>query len=93
MTYSVHDHENDSYEELTEEQALAIVKEADVHTGPYGAMGSSIDRVVYEEAEDEITVRAIRCDGRWFEVPRSQNPFISSELGNSSYEEPRNAAD
>jgi hypothetical protein len=93
ITYTLHDRVGDSYEDLTEEQALAIVKEADLHTGPYGAMGSSIDHVVYEEAEDEITVRAIRYDGRWFEVPRSQNPFISAELGNSSYEEPRDAAD
>ncbi len=89
ITYTLHDRVRDSHEELTEEKAQAIMDDAGLHTGPCGAMGSSIDQVVYEEAGDEITVRAVRYNGRWFEIPRNRNQHISHELGNSSYEEPR----
>jgi len=88
MTYSIHDRENDSYEELTEEQAQAIFDEAELHTGPFGGMGRDIDQAIYSETGDDIAVEAIRYNGAWFTVPESQSPHIEHELDKHSYEEP-----
>ncbi len=81
-TYALYDREAEHYEEIGKVQAQRIIERAELHTGPYGAIGSDIDRVLY----DNETVSAIRYRGQWFDIPEVQAPFVSAELSLHSYD-------
>lgn len=76
LTYAIHERDTDSYEEISQERAEAIINGATLHTGPYGAMGADVDAVLYA---GEI-VAAIRYRGRWLSIPETQSPHVQAEL-------------
>lgn len=85
--YTIWDRYSSEEKEISEQEALAIVKAADLYTGPYGGMGSKIDQVLYTEDEgSEPVVLAVHHAGEWLAIPESQNAFISHELSQNSYE-------
>ena len=90
-TYTLHDRPVDEYREITVDQATAISHAATLHTGPWGAMGCEIDRVLYctDDEDGEIDILAVRYAGRWLFVPPGQEPHVSSELARSYYQPPR----
>ncbi len=87
--YSLWNRQTDEEQEVTKEKAEEILKSADLHSGPYGGMGSRIDLVLYKEGpgEDDLpSVLAVHYDGEWLDIPGHQEAFISHELSQNSYE-------
>ena len=92
MTYTIWNRVVEEEKEITEQEALKIVKRADLYAGPYGYMGLDVDLVLYEcqeedqEDEQEYIVVAVRYKGEWLEIPRHQTPYISHELSEHAFE-------
>ena len=75
-------------ENITEEEALAIIKKADLLTGHFGYMGYEFDMVLYsQDGEDEPCIAAVRYKGEWLEISTQQHEHISHELSEHNYEE------
>lgn len=88
LTYAIHERDTDSYEEISQERAEAIIGNATLHTGPCGAMGAEIEAVLYEDDDGECFATAIRYRGRWLDIPEHQAPHVQAELSLHSFDPP-----
>jgi len=89
--YTLYDRYANGGKEITEQEALAIVKAAPMHAGPHGGMGEKIDQVLYaQDADDEgnetIRVLAVHYDGEWLVIPDNQSAYVSAELSFHGYD-------
>jgi len=84
--YTIYNRYDGESKELTEAEAIAITKAADLHTGPYGGMGSQIDMTLcrYDEANDTYVIEAVHHRGEWLAIPESQSAFMEHELGQNA---------
>ena len=88
IAYALYDREAEHYEEISQERAEAIISNATLHTGPYGAMGNEIEAVVYEDDDGECFATAIRYRGRWLDIPEHQAPHVQTELSLRGFDPP-----
>ncbi len=84
--YAIYDRLANEETEITEEEALAIVKDADLCSGPFGCMGYHINQYLCStEDEDDPIILAVCYEEDWLEIPTHQSEFMSSELSEHYY--------
>lgn len=82
MTYTLYDRLDDTSVGISKEHAERVIKRAELYSGPYGAMGTDVDQVIYVGE----TVAAIRHRGQWLDIPAHQAPFVAAELAERYYD-------
>ena len=81
--YSIYDRVNCEDKEITEQEAENIYKSASCHSGPYGNMGSQIDKVLYrvEDEDCTATIVAIHYNNEWLIIPEKHRNTLSTTYG------------